>query len=373
MLSGGPPSFDDDAMLQAWLAVFVTRSRHTARSYLREALRFRLLLVQLYGEDPRRLALAGEHDVLRYEQLLLGKSTPDVVFPFPIEATVLARHQIKAQPFAVAHKSSSVMQAVSVLHALYEFFRKPLPGMDDLYVRANPVSRVKKATAVPRQRVRRILPEAAIRAMLDCASERKDVPGLSLSDRERYRRVLWIVRLLLSQWLRREEAALLRMGDFMHGENGWEIRVQRKGRKEQYLPALSSTMQALMAYRESLGLPSLPAPSERTAPAIRRIKGQKSLPVQPLLLYTEVRWLATETTNWALDDGRLTDSERQRLLECSPHWFRHSGVSRALNAGKDVSMVSRMAGHESVNTTTGMYFSEDTRIMRSQMEDADLA
>lgn len=286
---------------------------------------------------------------------------------------LVAHRQIKAQPFAVAHKSSSVMQAVSVLHALYKFLRKPLPGMDDLYVRANPVSRVKKSHGRAAPAGLAHLARGGLRAMLDCASERKDDPGLSLSDRERYRRVRWIVRRLLSQWLRREEADLLRMGDVMHGENGWEIRVQRKGRKKQYLPALSSTMQALMAYRESLALPRLPAPSERTTPAIRRIKGQKSLPMQPLLLYTEVRWLATETTNWALDDGRLTDSERQRLLECSPHWFRHSGVSRALNAGKDVSMVSRMAGHESVNTTTGMYFSEDTRIMRSQMEDADLA
>jgi integrase len=367
-----PAPLDDASMLKSWLVVFNTRSVHTARSYQREAYRFRFFLVSRHGEHPQLLARATEEDVLTYEELLLGKSTPNASFPYELGEPLRLRYGFKNQPFAAALKKSSVMQALSVLNAMYEYFRQPLPGNGDQYVRASPVSRVKTSTSAPRQKVRRILPEAAVLAMFDCASERSTDPAYATIDRQRYRRVLWIVRLLLSQWLRCEEASTLKMGDFFHSEKGWMIRLHRKGRKVQDIPVLKKTMDSFMVYRAGLGLADMPDRREKAHPAIRRIRGDPTLPVKPMLLYDEVRWIAEETVKWAEGKTTLSESERQSLAECSPHWFRHTGVSRALNAGKNVVLVSRMAGHNSVDTTTNMYFGEDTAVMRKEMDDADL-
>ena len=89
------------------------------------------------------------------------------------------------------------------------------------------------------------------------------------------------------------------------------------------------------------------------------------------MLYKIIKDVATQTAD------RLATSERagepevmqmvERLRSVSPHWFRHTGVTNALESGTEPRYAQAQAGHASLSTTM-IYDHKDSAKQREQLE-----
>jgi len=371
---------EDEAALGRWLAVASHRNRNTFRSYLREARRWRLFLSLIHANNPARptstlLRDATERDVATYEAVLQGKAAPALWSRLLVPTEALVASGLTGQPFVLdndgvllprALKRSSVSQAIAILHALYEFWLRPDAETRMAYVGANPVRRLKRASVRAQRQSDRVFPLTALHAMLTiCEADRaRAQTNIELQAAVRRR---WILCLLFGLWARRAEIAALRMGDFRYDGRRWTVRLQRKGDKEQALPVAPWVMDALVAYRQSLGMSGLPAADdERAAILPLRPRSQKDngAPLDPATIYREVTGLARRAAD-ALVCGEmlpeLSALDRERtvvaLRALSPHWFRHTGASIAIESGAmSLENASRVLGHSSAVVTASMYY-----------------
>jgi integrase len=266
-----------------------------------------------------------------------------------------------------------------VLNAMYEFLKVPSGAMPMPLVRLNPVRRVRKSASRIQMQTDRHLPLDAIQAMhgyvqvsIDGATAQGDVPGAM-----KFERRLWLFTLLFGLWGRRQELCNLCFGDFIQQQHdaSWRVTLHRKGGKEQQLPVPEWVMRNLLRYRHCIGLSSTWIPNDST-PAISPIKSSGRAGISPETMYAEIRALAAETASELLA-GRLIETltpERGEMLagllvRCSPHWFRHSGPTIAINTGvMSMGNASKMLGHASQATTYQMYYHADDNETRSALD-----
>lgn len=384
---------EDDAALSRWLAVAAHRNRNTLRSYMREARRWRLFLSLLHASNPARphgtlLRDATERDVAAYEAVLLGKAPATALPRLLASPADLAAAGLAEQPFVSvgddglvaprALKRSTANQALVILHALYAFWMEPDAATKMAYVGANPVRRLKRTAVRAQRQTERMFPLAALQAMLavcerDCAQAKGEI------ERRASVRRRWILSLLFGLWARRAEVASLRMGDFRHDGRRWVVRLQRKGDKEQTLPVATWVMDALIAYRQSLGLAPLPQANEEIAavlPLRPRTQGDDGGPLDPGTLYREVTALAKTAADAlgateVLPDLSAVDRQHaiSALRALSPHWFRHTGASLAIESGAmSLENASRVLGHSSTVVTAAMYYHPEEQQMADGLQ-----
>lgn len=370
----------DALALQRWLAVAAHRNAHTWRAYRFEALRFWAFLRLMHEgrvDRPAETLLrdATEADVAAYETTLLGKAPAHVWPRLMLSAAQMREWGLSKQPFAEealepgdnggiqlrALKPSSVNQALNILHALYAFWMEPDPQNRTAYVGANPVRRLKRASVRAQRQSQRVFPAHALEAML-AICERDALTRPAAAARQR-----WLLCLLFGLWARRAEIAGLRMGDFRHDGKRWIVHLRRKGGKTQDLPLASWVMDALVAYRHSLGLPGLPASDETRAailPLRPRRRGEDDSALDPATLYREVTRLARRSAQ-ALACAEVLPElgalDRQHAVNAlralSPHWFRHTAASMAIESGAmSLENASRVLGHSSAVVTAAMYY-----------------
>ena len=368
---------DDATALTHWLEIFYLRSKHTFRSYKKEAMRFRMFLHALHGPSPWLLRDATERDVQCYHDALRGDSFPlppdlpeDRMALFEHDALdaatggspgfatlkpspeLLSSHGFTSTrhdaPFSRPLNAHSLGQALAVISAMYEFWREPAAGRLEPYVTSNPVRRVRRTRSFARTQVDRYVPEEAIRAMH--AICRRNVQEAEQRARQSAaengkeggkgnrnsgvlmaRRMSWMFALLFGLWVRRAEAVSMDMGDFRNSLDGWTVRFIRKGGKEAILPVPGWVMDALRDYREALGLPRNPDAPEATQDARqaaiqstrRKAKGRMSRNgVSDNTLYAEIKILAHQTA-LALENGDLDLEWPAGLNQMSPEQLEH--------------------------------------------------
>jgi integrase len=407
------PEPDDETALHTWLGFAQYRNPRTHRSYRTEVTRFRLFLQTVHAGNPARpentlLRDATEMDIASYEAQLLGRTRAgDSVVPLYVPRELLERSGRTSQPFIhdgphlngmvhhepIARAKSSVNQAITILHALYQYWMRPDPVTKRAYVGANPVKRVKGATNRSKRQIDRNFPPEGITAMLGTiALERAtllDQPDNNKRalDLQRLDRLRWIVALLFGLWGRRSEIASLRMNDFHHDGSIWYARLCRKGGKEQDVPVADWVMKELMTYRQSLAL--APLPNDRdSAPAIGRLrryqpKGQtrasaadQAATINSDTIYREVASCASAAAaavRSAQVLNTLDEVQREllasRLEKVTPHWFRHSGATIAINSGvMSLLNASKMLGHTSTAITSEMYHHQDSQEMAQSLQ-----
>ena len=371
--------YTDADALKAWMQPYAKRNSHTYRSYRFQAFRFRMFLEAAYGAMPNLLQLAREEDVMAYQDAL--QRLPDCEFdPSPelLRSYGFGGRQV---PFEVPLSRSSLGQCLSVLHAMYEFMRKPQIATGVPYVMANPVTRVRRSVSWAQLQVDRYLPLEALRAMraqLQAEYEEAD----SREHQLRNARTELILVLLFTLWLRREEAVLLRERNFVSSMEGWSLKFQRKGGKEGMLPVPDTVMEALKRYRTSMGLPALPGPV--SAPVLRPLSGVVSKTLDPVTLYRDIKSLALRTRDALqarvldlVEDEPVSEAMREHRLQvvceklerCSPHWLRHSGATHAINQElMTLETVSKALDHESPALTASMYLHADESSIRKGSE-----
>lgn len=385
----------DARALADWLAVIGLRNSLTAKSYRKEVIRYHIFLETIHEKSVERDRLyllrdATEMDVALYEAHLSGRSrSGDPVNPLVVPAHILTRHGKVTQPFLspptgndthelvpLALQMSSVNQAMSILHALYSHWLHPDPQTKMAYVGANPVRRIKRSSVRAQRQVDRSFPIEAVVAMLLAAKQQADIQPTPAKKAVLFRR-RWIAALLFGLWGRRAEIARLKMSDFKQTPtNDWIARMFRKGGNTQDIPVASWVIDELMSYRRSLQLSPLPARNEELS-CIQRLRGGLTNDnVDPDLIYREVCALASDAAT-ALRDStvlpELSEIERESLaakLELiSPHWFRHSGASIAINSGAmSLPNASKMLGHSTPAVTATMYFHPELREMQRGIE-----
>lgn len=395
-------AMDDSHALSGWLTFVSHRNAQTFRSYQAEAMRFRIFLETIHKNStalshPHLMRDARETDVMLYEAVLRGKfkngkEAPQVQVP----REIMIRHGRARQPFLVEAerdgliesrpiglKGSSVNQALTILNALYEYWRRPDPHTKTAYVLANPVKRIKSSSNRMQRQTSRNFPLEAITAMMAALDlqremlapedEQSAVKAMQISRRR------WVVALFFGLWGRRTEIAQLTMGDFRHNGARWTAHLKRKGGKEQDLPMAPWVVQELARYRRALDLDPLPSEDDPT-PAIARLRARPSAgedsTVHADTLYREITAVATDAAGLLRSVQILPDMDpvkrellAKRLDGISPHWFRHSGASIAINSGAmSLDNASKMLGHSSPTITAEMYYHPDDALIEEGME-----
>ena len=352
---------DDVVALRTWLeSCRRFKSVHTARSYEKEALRFRMWLEWVSGSDAPRLLAGVRAEVVNQYLDFLGS-------PAPLPPALLARYRKTSQPFNGPLKASSVRQALVILGNMYERFRELDDGDGQPYVRFNPFALVRGAApAVAKQSVLAPVELPVSRALpvhlweivdryldLQVAEHPKD------ADVHRDR---WILRLLYHSWLRRQEAASLKMGSFQTVKGKWRLWLIGKGGHAQDIVATARLMAALREYREFRKLPPYPSPSE-DRPAIESFRGSTHVSAQTI--YRVVKDVLERV---AVTVEREDPDSAALLRSAAPHWMRHTGITHAADGGVDVKNTSKQARHADIRTTIKNYYHPDDSVAREQLD-----
>lgn len=377
--------FDDRAALSAWLAIFDIKSPATAASYRSQTRKFSMFLNLLHPERPsnRQLQLASEQDVAAYEAALIHRAHSSVGMPvLRLSADQMLQYQLRRQPFENPLKRSSANQAIAVIHAMYDFMRTPNAAMRQPYVVFNPARRVLKAGNRTPRKIDRILPLEAVQAMREYLLQTIKIAQATdeLKAWRQAERKLWMHTLLFGLWSRREETVNLNMGDFTQADGrSWKVRLLRKGQQEQEIVVPNWVIEGLRRYRTSMGMPPQWAPGE-TTPAlldVRHEPGRLARPLSAHTLYMQMKELAKDTAD-EIRAGimlqELEQPEREHIINtlerCSPHWFRHTGPTIAINNGKmSLTDASSFLGHKTTATTTMMYHHADDKQTRDGLEE----
>ena len=105
--------------------------------------------------------------------------------------------------------------------------------------------------------------------------------------------------------------------------------------------------------------------------------GQEEKPIDDRIIYREVLCVAHDASSLLRASLILPDLDAvqrefvaTRLEDLTPHWFRHSGASIAINSGAiSLENASKMLGHSSPDITARMYFHRsDSQILEGMQK-----
>lgn len=356
---------DDGKALRTWIeACARSKSRHTVRSYEKETFRFRIWLEHTYGSSERLFPRARADDANKYLDFLGNPA----LFP----ASLLARYNRTTQPFDGPLKPSSQAQAVTILSTMYERFReiedldgKPFATFNPFALLRGAASKAKpklqEGAFVPNEKA--LPPDVwnLVVAYLD------DAVDANPTSREAHRN-RWVMHFLYETWLRREEAAKVKMNDFHCTPQGWELVTVGKGNKLRSILVLDSLLAALRQYREFLGWPPYPDKND-SRPAILPFRGNENVSAQTIYRICTVV-LEALANKLEANPVEGQDYLPTLLRAAAPHWMRHTGASHMADNGADVKYVSNQLGHSDIRITANTYYHPDRSVMRAQMEAA---
>jgi len=363
-------SCDEDAV-KSWLLLLSTKSPKTMEAYARDVER---LLIWADRECGKKLSDLTFQDAMAYRAFLL-KPPAHWVNPLP-----LPRTDPDWRPMRGPLSPASLSRNLAAIKSLYKFL------VQNNYLRANPFSGISTAARgqVTMDTTRSFTPGQLL-AIVRTMEEMPDGP-----DKNRY---FAICRTLLNTGLRRIELCthswhhIRREFDHQLGQYVTSLYVIGKGNKERAIPLSEGVLEALQAHRndyERLAQEGKITPAVRTGlPLIAVLGGFRESEAQGPgdpgeLLYSppdpaqdDADQPPGKVLEGALSDSRLyrlitallektsekiPPEERERFLEGSPHWFRHTFAHTYLkDAGKeDIATLSKLLAHESL-TTTGIY------------------
>lgn len=340
----------DEHAIKTFLDGYSRKSRHTLRAYSKEVRRFMLWLHATRPVSERMLPGVTVEDVNAYLDFLAR--------PVPFDTEFMRRYRLTTQPFKGPLAVESVKHAIIILHRMFNALRNLPNERNEPYCLFNPIVLARKAVAGASQdeEVEEALTREEWQAVLDAI---RALPTKTERERRHAHRARWVIHLLYLSYLRRDEAANLRMDSFVSGKDGWDIKLVGKGGKAAKIIATQALMQELSLYRRSIGLGDLPTAGE-TRPAILSINGRHGVTDQVIYLLCK--------TIFGLASDRIEDPQaKNRLLRATPHWLRHSGISHAMEAGAPPRYVQAQARHASLNITA-RYDHKERQAWRKAME-----
>lgn len=374
-----------------WLEPFRRKSPHTHRAYQRIAAYWLYFLEQTHGYHADLLLRAGPidaHDFLRaltHEPLDAERSRQPTVLASGSGQFELARlapapfwqdhgpralpnhFGVASNPFARAKSPRSVAQAIASLSSLYKFNNTKRSAQDQALLDFNPFSDLGRFIVKQDAKTDRVFEPNAYLRMLS-ATDRLLAQAETQTQQQRAIRLRWITVALFNLWMRISELSGLRMSDIRQRGGVWFASVHGKGRKVRAIEITPAVMKELMAYREALGLPALPQRQEIDIPAVVSLRrsGSHYPSMTPRALFGEVKDLGTAAADWLLEShpnpaDLEVQSLAERLRQVSPHWFRHSGASEAINGHFPIADAAERLGHKDPAITVRMYYHGDAK------------
>ena len=337
--------------VNAWLAYYRDKPS-TQRSYRKEVERFLLWCAQ---ELQKPLSSVTSPDCLAYRAFL------QAVPASWIHAAPVARTDPMWRAFRGQPGPSSQKQALVILQTLFGAL------VDAGYLVANPMKALMKSFDLPASKmdIRRSFTEAEWAHVLTC------IEALPVgSERVRVRLIL---ELLVSSGIRLEELARARHGDLRIEAlpdlpEAWVLTVTGKRNKTREVPLNDDVVRLLAGHGKEFmdedkdcaepdGLPlirtlhvSVPRWQRGEGGALRAValSTRPGSALSAAGIYAVLKRFfahAAQTAGHAALDAR-------RFEKASTHWMRHTFVRQALVDGVAIELVSDIAGHASIDTTS---------------------
>ena len=349
---------NDLEAVTAWLSRYQDKPS-TQRSYRKEVERFMLWCAQ---ELKKPLSSVNSPDAQKYRNFL--RAVPGLwIFPLPVPRSDPHWRAFRGQPSPATQK-----QALVILQTMFS-------GLCDAgYMVANPMRSLMKGFDLPTAKIdiRRSFTEAEWQHVLRTLDDLPDSP-------ERVR-LKCILELLVSSGLRLDELASARHSHLRREHlpelpdlpDAWILTVTGKRNKTREVPLTEDVVRLLASHgrefmkedqrsRETNDLPLIRTLHASVAQWGRVQTGgrQGELMATPLSdtvgtalsaagIYAVVKRFFAQAAQTAGAAGL----EPERFLRASTHWMRHTFVRQALVDGVPIEVVSELAGHASIDTTS---------------------
>lgn len=342
---------NDLEAVHAWLEHYQEKPS-TLRSYRKEVERFMLWCAQ---ELKKPLSSVTSPDCLKYREFL--SNVPATwIHPAPVLRGDPLWRAFRGQPGPASQK-----QALVIIQTMYGAL------CDAGYLVANPMRALMKGFDLPASKVdiRRSFTEAEWSHVLQCLDAMPDGPE-SL-------RLKCILELLVTSGLRLDELARARHGHLRVEALPdlpvtWVLSVIGKRNKTREIPLNDEVVRLLATHGKEFMQEDKLRADPGTLPLIRTLhasvaqwgRGEGGA-LQALALsdnpgsalsaagiYAVLKRFFTQAAKSAADAGL----DPRRFEKASTHWMRHTFVRQALVDGVAIEVVSELAGHASIDTTS---------------------
>jgi integrase len=265
------------------------------------------------------------------------------------------------RPFVGPLRDSALRTAASVIKSCLNYL------VDAGHLRGNPMALMRQMgrklqragesrasrTTDSADKVERFLDEDMWQAVHQVVQSMPTDEPLQVKAQERIRFVLSFLYLLAPRAAELEHGT---MAGFRMENGLWWWHVRGKGDKLAKIPVPDDMRDALLRYRQHLGLSPVPRRNE-TTPLLCSLDN----PPRPVT----ARWLNKLLKSVFHRAAELIENDRpdqaDRLRQASAHWGRHTGISRMDLAGIEARLVQKSARHSDPRTTQRYIHDEDKR------------
>jgi site-specific recombinase XerD len=349
---------NDLEAVTAWLERYQDKPS-TQRSYRKEVERFMLWCAQ---ELKKPLSSVNSPDAQKYRNFL--RAVPGLwIFPLPVPRSDPQWRAFRGQPSPATQK-----QALVILQTMFS-------GLCDAgYMVANPMRSLMKGFDLPTAKIdiRRSFTEAEWQHVLRTLDAMPDSP-------ERVR-LKCILELLVSSGLRLEELASARhshlqrvhLPELHELPHAWILTVTGKRNKTREVPLAEDVVRLLASHGREFMQDDQRDSETNDLPLIRTLHAsvarwgrvqtggrQGELMATPLsdtvgtaLSAAGIYAVLKRFFVHAAQTAGAAGLEPQRFLRASTHWLRHTQIRNALVDGVPIEVVSELAGHASIDTTS---------------------
>ncbi|MDD4947638.1 MAG: phage integrase family protein [Gallionella sp.] len=345
---------NDLQAVNAWLSYY-NEKPSTLRSYRKEVERF---LLWCAHELKKPLSSVSSPDCLRYRQFL--SAVPATwIHSAPVQRTDPMWRAFRKQPAGASQK-----QALVIIQTMFGAL------CDAGYLVANPMRALMKGFDLPASKVdiRRSFTEAEWAHVLQCLEHIPQGP-------ERIR-LKCILELLVSSGIRLDELAKarhrhLRQETLPDLPQTWVLTVTGKRAKTREVPLHDDVVRLLAAHGKEFLDEDVGCADPGNLPLIRTLHASvaqwgrteggalvtTSMSEQPgsALSSAGIYAVLKRFFNLAAKKAATADVaglDPQRFEKASTHWMRHTFVRQALVDGLPIEVVSELAGHASIDTTS---------------------
>lgn len=176
-------------------------------------------------------------------------------------------------------------------------------------------------------------------------------PRSTIKGQAHYERMRFILSFLYLLGPRASELERGVMGDFQEQRGRWWWYVLGKGGKYARVAVPDDMVEALVRYRQYLGLPAAPSPEDRT-PLLLTLSRSAMTARRMNQLLKKIFWSAAVILEPA------SPIKAEKIRRASAHWGRHTAITAKVDAGMDPRYVQKDARH-SDSRTTALYTHED--------------
>ena len=327
-----------------WLEA-TTDNPKTRRAMRKEVERF--LLWALHTRD-KQLSQIGVMDVRAYLKFMADPQPASVW----VSPTKHPRQHPDWRPFAGPLSVSSQRYALVQLGSLYSWMVK------GGWLKGNPVALVKKPQAPIDPMIQRLLPVEGIALAFEAIAATKS-PLRRARDH-------FMLSLFYMTGLRTFEATASNMGTLRRSTSGhlW-LMVHGKRNKRREVPIAEALYEELGRYRIAFGLPEEVMPGEDT-PLLMAANAKRKRASHSTVLKAMIDIMGRAA---ALAQAQGQSELAELLGEATTHWLRHSCFSHLAQATGDLVMVSSLAGHARLDTTS-RYLHAEAEHLHDQVSQA---